>query len=143
MSVEERIKQAAKEVFPNDEGRVSVFRVETVEDLQRVTIGLNSGRASLNEQLDLLGITPEDINACGLTMQQTPGDTACNHANGLHYDIDHDETGIKKLVRRLIDNERWDDRFTTTQMNRAVEAAREIGCHGTESTRQMCQCEGC
>jgi len=140
MSVEERVRHAAAEVFRNDGGRVSVFRVENADDLHRVAIGLNSGRSSLTEQLDILGITPEDIEACDLAMERTPGDTKCLHANERHYDIMHDDDAIERLVRRLIDQDRRDHRYKK-QMNGAAQAARDIGCRATETTQPRCQCQ--
>ncbi|MCC5786070.1 MAG: hypothetical protein JJU33_05155 [Phycisphaerales bacterium] len=140
MTLDERIHHAAAEVFTNDDGRVSVFKVENADDFYRVAIGLNSGRGSLKEQLEILGITPGDIEASGLALEQTPGDTDCLHANARHYDIIHDDAAIERLVRRLVDQGRLDHRYKK-QMERAAQSALAIGCRATESTLPQCQCE--
>lgn len=140
MSVDERVRNAVVEVFPSDEGRVSVFRVENAVDLYRVAIGLNSGRGSLAEQLELLGITSKDLESAGLSVEQTPGDTACLHANARHYDLIHDEAAIERLVRQLIEDDRQDHRYKK-QMKLAAEAALKIGCRAAESELTSCECE--
>ncbi len=140
MTPEERVRHAAAEVFTNDDGRVSVFKVENADDFHRVAVGLNSGRSNLSEQLEILGITPEDIKASGLAIERTRGDTACLHANERHYDIIHEEHAIERLVRRLIGNGRLDQRYKR-QMERAAQAALAIGCRATASTLPSCQCQ--
>ena len=117
-----------------------MFRVEDATDLHRIAIGLNSNRGSLTEQLEVLGITPEDIETSGLVLEQTPGDTQCHHANSRHYDIIHDEAAIEQLVRILVESGREDHRFKK-QMKRAAEAAQMIGCHATKSDDSACQCQ--
>lgn len=141
MSADDRVKNAVSRVFPSDEGRVSVFRVENAIDLCRVVIGLNSGRGSLAEQLELLGITSSDLESAGVSVEQTPGDTACIHANAHHYDLIHDDAAIERLVRLLVENGRQDHRYKRHQMKLAAETALAIGCRATESELPSCECE--
>lgn len=140
MSIDQRVSHAAAEVFPSDDGRVSVFRVEDAIDLYRVAIGLNSGRGSLAEQLELLGITSSDLESAGVTVEQTPGDTSCLHANARHYDLIHDDAAIERLVRRLIEDGRQDHRYKK-QMKLAAETALAIGCRATDSELPNCECQ--
>lgn len=138
---DERVRRAAAEVFTNDGGRVSVFKVENADDLRRVAIGLNSGRSSLTEQLDILGITQEDITVSGLDLERTVGSTACLHANARHYDIIHNDAAIERLVRRLVEQDRHDIRYNKKQMARAAEAAATIGCQATNPRSHRCECQ--
>lgn len=140
MTNDERVEHAAAAVFTNDGGRVSVFKVDNAEDFHRIAIGLNSGRGSLKEQLDILGITSADIEASGLRLEKTEGETACLHANERHYDLIYDEAAIEWLVRHLIEQGRLDHRYKK-QMERAAHAALAIGCRATESTLPNCLCQ--
>jgi|GEM_PF-2721646 len=140
MSVDDRVKTAATQVFPSD-GKISVFLVANAYDLIRVAIGLNSVGPSLNEKLELLCITPDDLKHACLQLEQSPGDTKCLHANSLHYDILDDRDAIDCLVRLLISRDHKDRRLTKGKMKLAVEVAIKTGCHAIDSSACSCQCE--
>lgn len=136
----DRIDIATKQVFPSDRGRVSVFSIQSAEDLLRVSIGLNSHRSSLREKLTLLCVLPSELEEAGLNAMNNVGDTKCDHANQCHRDIDYDENGIRRLIGILMNNSRSVARIGKSRMNVAIEYACTIGCRATETTLPLCQC---
>lgn len=141
MARDAKVENAVAKVFPSDDGKISVFRIEGAHDLHRVAIGMNSYRPSLRERLDLLCITPDEFAEVGLHLEQSPGETNCFHANGLHYDIIYDQKAIKLLVNNLRNRTRKCGRLTEGKMKIAAQSALKIGCRATDSDRSSCECE--
>lgn len=134
-------REIAGKVFPPEEdGAVSVFRVENEVDLRRVAIGLNSRRSSLHEELVLLPIRPDELKE--IPLRKTLGDTLCLHANNCHYDaVFGDEGAAVALVRALRARGRSVRKLKSKEMKSHSEEAERDGCRATSSVRPQCVCQ--
>lgn len=84
----QRVKDAVEKLFRSQsEPDISVYLVNTDEDLRRVALGLNAGRDSLKEAVPFVAFLPAELQECEIQATQTPGSLPCAHANGLHHDI--------------------------------------------------------
>lgn len=140
ISLDERIDTAADEVFPNENGRVSVFKVETADDLCRIAIGINSGRSRLHEELRLLCFKPEELNAARIRLEASLGDTSCYYANSCHYDIFHQDRAIRDLIGALFSADRELSKLKKKAMLCAEEYAESIGCRAANTDLAECLC---
>jgi hypothetical protein len=135
---------SANHVFPrDDDGTVSVYLAHNSTDLERIAIGLNSRRSSLTEEIRLLVFTQAEVEAAGLTLVVSNGDTRCAHVNTLHRGIAHQSESIQSLVDALMAARRDPIRLKKSQMLAAVAAASQIGCRAVVQleTTTSCQCE--
>ena len=103
---DQRIDEVVRIVFLRDPKPYSLFQIATDDDLRRVTMGVNSGRDSLKEDVAYIPILPEELIAAGIPVDQSIGDTRCHLANRLHRDIPAQEAQLRTLCRTIIEANR-------------------------------------
>ena len=135
------IQSTLGKVFPEGNGAVSMFRVETCEDFFRVAIGLNSYRSSLTEELFLLCISNDELQNSGLDFHPAIGKTKCEHANQCHFNIVFHGDRFSHLIRMLVNSQRELLKLNKKMMGRAENQATLIGCRATNSCLNICECQ--
>ena len=139
---EERLALVREAVFLSDERPYSLFRVSDDEELRRVTMGINGGRASLREDVFYVPILPNELTDAGIAFSQTPGDTSCRMANRLHFDADASEDQLSRLCRQLIHSSREILPLKKSRLTPWVELVRSEGCLA-DATSENCNVSGC
>ena len=69
-----------------DKGRLSVYRINNEDDLQRVITALAATRDNM-ANLDYAIFEDSELGSLGITISQTDGNTADMTTNGLHYEL--------------------------------------------------------
>jgi hypothetical protein len=100
--LERRVEEVVRTVFLRDPKPYSLFQVATDEELRRVTMGVNSGRDSLKEDVAYIPILAEELETAGIRVDQTAGDTRCVLANRLHRDIPAEDASLRNLCRMIL-----------------------------------------
>ncbi|MEX2287994.1 MAG: hypothetical protein WD648_12950 [Planctomycetaceae bacterium] len=135
-------------VFPvESDGTVSIWRIETFDDLQRIAIALNARRvktnpkgASLTENLFLLAIRPNEFGT--ITLDQSDGETDCLHAKERHYDAHIDDPQqLQALVNSLLSSGRQLGKLTKGKLKQLVERATADRCRAVVTESTLCKCE--
>lgn len=142
-------QEILEKVFPVDEdGTISVYRIEALADVARIAIALSANRvarnprsASLTEPLVLVGIKPEEFGS--IQLQQEPGLTDCRHANKRHFNaIIQADDDRERMVNSLLSAGRTTSRLTKGLMKEALSLATEDGCHAVpDNPLGDCTCE--
>ena len=104
--LDRRVEEVVRTVFLRDPKPYSLFQVATDEELRRVTMGVNSGRGSLKEDVAYIPILAEELAAAGIRVDQTVGDTRCVLANRLHRDIPAEDASLRNLCRMILQAQR-------------------------------------
>lgn len=103
----QRVKDAVEKLFRlQPEPQISVFLINSDEDLRRVALGLNAGRDSLREAVAFVAFLPSELQANAVQPSKTPGNLPCGHANNLHHDIVATDEQLTKLCETAIENGR-------------------------------------
>lgn len=141
--IEERLASALEDVFSSSEGpEYSLYQVATETDLRRVAIGMNSGRDSLTENVDLVAFLPEDLSACGITATNViENATNCHHANRLHFNIHATREQLTGLCMNAMASERLAGRLSKGTMKCVVNAAEVDGCLAIDPASTQCDCD--
>ena len=79
-----------------DGGRLSVYRIDNEDDLQRVITALAATRDSI-ANLDYAIFEDSGLGSLGITIRQTDGNTADIITNGLHYELGN--LSVSRLAR--------------------------------------------
>lgn len=141
--IDERVKNAVKNVFRNqEEPEISIYRVNSDEELRRVAVGLNANRSSLNEALAFAVLLPEELVQHGIQVRQTPGDLRCEFANRLHFDATATDDQLRNLCRALMTADRTEGRCPSSVMRDAAQAAIAEGCAAATNT-SPCRVPAC
>lgn len=118
-------------VFRSGNGGVSVFLATSADDIPIIFVGLNSKRTSLTKDVLLLPISPYIIER---SLRRTRGNTACDRANSMHFDILMSESELSSLyflARRDAKIIRVSGNKAKETLNRAVELGCGIARKGT------------
>ena len=129
--IDDRAADLVKVVWkcePHPRSPFSVFLVRSDEDLHRVVIGMNGGRASLTADSDYVALLPTDLDAIGLRVEPTPGITLCRLANDLHHDLAADDGQLLELSLRLLREDRAPIHLSKNRLKPLEARAREEGC---------------
>lgn len=135
-------------VFPvDDDGTISLYRIESYTDLMRVAVAINANRvrsnprgASYREPLHLIAIYDSDI--ASIELRQSSGQTGCLYANKLHYGAVIDRDSQREgLVNSLLSDGRRPGRMTKGRMKGALEAAQQARCYAIVEDSDGCECE--
>ena len=137
-----RAAEVAAAVFLYDPGPFSLFLVASDDDLGRVAVGYNGGRASLTADLDWLPIRPAELVAAGGTVRQTVGDTRCHYTNARHYDLTAGSPELERLCRYLLEANRAVLSMRKNQFRPWVERATADGCRVVPASAG-CRAAGC
>lgn len=139
-ALEQNSAMAASAVFREKDNQVSVWSVQSDEDLRRVAVAMNEERGSLHEQVAFVAVQMQEFAAAGIKLQQTPGATTCKAAEALHYDAAVDDVSVLSLCEVLIKAGRRVTACTRGQMKQAVVVASEEGCFAVVEDSKACQC---
>lgn len=140
--LQERVDHAVQRVFESDpDSKYSLYRIENIQDLRRVAIGLNGNRRSLGENLDLISFTPGEWTSCGAVWAETAGETRCLSANRLHVDIEATKDQLTQLCQVAMESGRQPARLSKSIMREFAEELTVAGCYATTETPNRCQCE--
>jgi hypothetical protein len=141
--LDDRVDIAVREVFLTEAAPYSVYLIRSDQDLCRVAIGLNGNRDSLAEVLDVVAFRPSELQAVGITFQQTPGHTRCRFANLLHHDLTATETQLRHLCRTTMQQGRNAGRFSKGTMKEIVILAQKEQCVVALGVTPGCQVAEC
>ncbi len=133
-----------KKVFCSkpDDNSISVFIVHSAMDLVRIAVALNANRGSKSKTDRLLLIAMIADELSGFVIQQTAGATRCKWANHLHHDLlITDATQTPHLTETLVRVGRKHQRFTKKDMEEALAATLQDGCHAADPNSERCVCE--
>ena len=124
-----RLRDAVEKVFltPREQA-ISVYLVNTDDDLRRVALGMNAGRGSLKEAVPFVAFLPTEVRAAGIVMRQTPGDLPCDHANRIHYDWVATDAQLAALCEAAMNAGREAGNCSQGMMKDAVEKAGQERC---------------
>lgn len=123
-----------------DDNTISVYRVNSAVDLARVAIALNANRSSKTEPIFLVAISAGEL--AGLCLRQNEGETLCQWANHLHYDVlVTDPTQTAVLARRLFDAKRELRKFLKKEFQAAIEYTSAGGWYAADPDSRSCVCE--
>lgn len=76
--------------------KMSVYRVDDDDEFESVVVGLASSRDNF-DNLDYAVLDESTIHSATIKLVQTNGNTPCNKANMLHYDLQ--ELTVDKVVK--------------------------------------------
>jgi hypothetical protein len=96
--------------------------------LRRVTMGVNSGRGSLKEDVAYIPILADELAAAGIRVDQTAGDTRCHLANRLHRDIPAEDASLRNLCRMILQAQRQVLSLKRNQLIAWEEKTKAEGC---------------
>jgi hypothetical protein len=142
---EERAEDVVRLVFHHDTHPYSVYLVGSDEDLQRVIIGMNGGRASLSSESYFVALLPEDLQAIGLRAEHTPdqGMTDCRFARLLHHDVVASERKIVELCLHLFRQGRTARYFSKGRTKLLIPQAEADGCYAAVKNSTGCRVDAC
>jgi hypothetical protein len=136
-------------VFPvDDDGTISLWRVESISDLVAIAMAINANRVaanrtggSLSEPLLMVAIREEEFG--NIELVQSPGLTDCGHARSRHYGAVIAQTAdLDGLVNRLLGAQRSPKKLAKGFLKSAQERATGNGCHALVVQSEHCTCEG-
>lgn len=139
VDIEERVKFAISHIF-REENTFSFYRAESVLDLGRIAIGLNSTRVSLKEQIDFIAFLESELISGDLTISKVPGETKCRYANNLHVDVTASHEQIAHLCRIAMQTKRKASRLSERWIAKRINAAEFELCDAITSFPGRCNC---
>lgn len=141
--LQQRVSKAVSDIFASEPGEgFSVYLVEEDEDLYRVAVALNGNRSSLSENLDLLAFARQEIEACGISVIQSPGETKCISANSGHFDFHATPEQLSQLCQNAMNTKREAARLGgRREMRSIIERMTKDGCHAVVTDSPHCVCE--
>ena len=83
------------------EDRLSVFKVESDVDIERVCVALALTRGGVSN-FDYVVFSDEELIGAGFVINKEIGETPDRHANELHYDLGHFTVGRLCLLARVL-----------------------------------------
>ncbi|RIK84170.1 MAG: hypothetical protein DCC68_01930 [Planctomycetota bacterium] len=123
-----------------DEHGVSVYRVQSPEELARIAVALNAKRGSRTEDIFLVAIAVAEVG--DIHVEQTDGDTTCEWANSVHHDLLAErEEQIDVMINRMLSLSRAVKKFTRSAMRIAVQSAVCDGCLAAVDNSSSCRFE--
>lgn len=127
---ERRVRAVVEKVFLCDPNPYSLYRVESDNELRRVSVGYNGvrDRDRLHADLDWLTIRADELAAADIEPTRTAGTTLCGFANARHYDIPADAERLAELCRALIAANRPLVSLRKGRLKPWVETGRTEGC---------------
>ncbi len=142
-----------KNVFPVDEdGTISVFRVESRSELTRIAVAMNANRVATNPSdasrtgpLFLVAIRETEF--LDIELQQAAGKTDCILANRRHFGARPLGGAIDgyraraNLVECLLRTDRKPFKLTKGTLKEAWASAESDGCHAVVQRSERCNCE--
>ncbi len=139
----QRVKNAVDKLFrAQAEPDISVYLVNTDEDLRRVALGLNAGRDSLKEAVPFVAFLPAELQALTIQATQTPGDLPCAHANRLHHDIIATDDQLAQLCETAMKSGRVAGNCSQGMMKDVIAEATKENCR-TVTKEGSCQVATC
>lgn len=132
-----RIREKVLRVDPEDND-ISIFRVESPDELARVAVAMNGNRISLTQEIYLVAFSEDDV--AGLRVERNAGATRCTWANSVHYDIllAGDDARRDVLIARALSANRRAKRFNKNALKQAVDAASSDGCFAAVENSLRC-----
>ncbi len=106
----------------------SLFVVETDDELRWVTMGINSGRGSLKEDVYFIPIRPGEFESVGVSVGKTLGDTRCHIANDLHREFVAEEEQLRQLCHKVMEARRAVLSLRSSELVHWESQTREEGC---------------
>lgn len=138
--VSARLEHAVTKVFHGCDDCFSVYSASSDDDLHAIVVGLNSGRQSAIQQIDFLAFTEDELEASGIKLLKTDGDTDCAKANRLHLDAHFkDRIDLQRLCQRAMDSKRPTFRLSKSDAKIIYELVSEKGC-GAAALVKSCGC---
>lgn len=107
---------------------ISMYRVNTDDDLRRVVLGLNTARGSLTENVPLVGFAVAELNALHIEARLAPGNLPCPHANSLHYDLVAADEQLADLCRSAMEKGRVASNCSQGMMKDVLDLAKKEQC---------------
>jgi hypothetical protein len=141
MAEEDRPLEAANRGFPRSEKKFSLYLVSTFDELKRVTVGLNSFRRRLKEQVDFIAFTRDELDGIQACLLDAVGATGCDTANRLHVDIQiADYAKCVELCEEVMGRERTSFRVSKKDAKSWANELELFGCLAFQNN-QNCPCE--
>jgi hypothetical protein len=138
-----RVQDAVSKLFrAQAEPDISVYLINTDDDLRRVVLGMNAGRDSLKEAVPLVAFLPTEFESVGIQVTQTPGNLPCDYANKLHHDLVATDTQLVQLCERAMRSGRVSGNCSKGSMNDIIERATREKCR-TVTKEGNCQVTAC
>jgi hypothetical protein len=139
-ALDQKNPQLGADVFKDESGSTSLWKIESDVGFRRVALAMNEGRGSLHEQIDLLAIVPRLFDELKLRPFQYPGITDCPVASALHYEVKLDAEAQVRLAAALIQTKVSTIRCKKSDMRDAENASIADGCL---TVPQNSKCLGC
>lgn len=125
----QRVRDAVDKVFfSTTNPHVSLYLIESDDDLRRVALGLNAGRDSLKEAICFVALLPDELSQCGISAMPTPGTLTCPAANRLHHDTTPTVEQLTQLCDLAMKNGRDVGHCSKGMMNDVIDRAKSEKC---------------
>ena len=147
---DERIETVVRQVFPIDEGKISIFKVSNDVELIRVCAGFRLGCEHPRKEIRFLGMVERELAELSIEKDADEGTTKCLVADDLHYNIrPESEDQIRNLVRILVQQDSKSSRlklFSKDKVKFAISEAERVDCHAFREysgvhSLDPCDCE--
>jgi hypothetical protein len=139
---ERRANAIRENVLSEEGGVISVFRVNSGEEVARAALAINFARFGHDrlEDLTLIAFTEDDLE--GVDKQQTSDTFVCGWAQRNHWNLMvSDEKVQMRVATRAVRRTNVKERFSKKKMNAASEAARANGCRSVLIASRGCICD--
>lgn len=127
---EERVKTILAKAFAPDENNcISIYQVQTSDELRRVVVGLdaNRGEGYAGKEIIFVAIASEELQT--FTLRNTLGLTNCRKANTLHRDIlVTNSDSLRELIEAMLTADRQTRRFAKKILRPAREQGKQEFC---------------
>lgn len=140
---DEQLTEIVREVFLYDVRPFSLFQVGSEAELDRVALALNAGRASRSEECNFVYFKTDEVQAAGIPLFQTPGDTPCKLVNHLHFDSQATEGQLRTLLGLARTAGRGVSRRTEGNMKKFIVQATAEQCLAAVPDSTECKAAGC
>lgn len=125
----QRVRDAFEKMFRlQAEQDISIYLVNTDEDLRRVALGMNAGRDSLKEAIPFVAFLPAEFESLDIRAMQTSGGLPCTHANRLHHDIVATDDQLIRLCEMAMKSGRVAGNCSRGEMKEVIDRATEEHC---------------